>query len=240
MGSGRRSRQEAAVACLACGVPSRARTVAGVGAVCARCWAIALPTATTRLCERLQDLLEDLHPVSPLLIARAVATALPDPEDRMRVWVELGIHSLIPNGQSGRRSLKLLALVQELRRAGVPLSLRGSTTRGLCGQCWKTRELRGRRKGIALCADCWSTLPPLRRPCSRSDDVDYRSSPGRPRLCRECLFQDRIRAVFNEGVLRKQPSLAGARDRHNTLVQVPRRSDNLATSQENAHRRRHH
>jgi integrase len=42
--------------------------------------------------------------------------------------------------------------------------------------------------------------------------VDYQRSSGRPRLCRKCLFQDKIRDVFNEEVLRKQPSLAGARD----------------------------
>lgn len=126
--------------------------------------------------------------------------------------VELGIRGLIPNGQSGRRTLRLLALVQELRRAGVSLSLRGSPTHGVCGQCLNTRELRGRRKGIPQCADCWLTLPPLLRPCSRCDDMDYGSSPGRPRLCRECLFHDKIRDVFNQDVLRKQPSLTGARD----------------------------
>lgn len=92
-----------------------------------------MPTATTRLCDRVQVLLEDLHPVSPVVITRAVAAALPDPDDRLRVWFELGIHGLVPNNQSGRRSLKLLALVQELRRAGVQLFLRGSPTMGSAG-----------------------------------------------------------------------------------------------------------
>lgn len=171
-----------------------------------------MPTATTRLCDRVHDLLRDLHQVSPLVVARAVAAALPDSEDRLRVWFELGIRSLVPNSQSGRRTLKLLALVQELRRAGVPLSLRGSSTHGVCGKCLNMRGLRGRRRGIPLCGDCWSRLPPLLRPCSRCDDVDYGSSPSRPRLCRECLFHDKIRDVFNQDILRKQPSLAGARD----------------------------
>ncbi|MCT9627386.1 hypothetical protein HWD94_20030 [Pseudarthrobacter equi] len=52
--------------------------------------------------------------------------ALPDPEDRLRVWFELDTRGLIPDGQTGRRTLKLLALVHQLRRAGVSLSLRGS------------------------------------------------------------------------------------------------------------------
>ncbi|WP_247046240.1 hypothetical protein [Arthrobacter rhizosphaerae] len=198
-------------ACLACGVSAAGGHAARVGVVCAGCWESALPTASTMLCDRVHDLLEDLHPVSPLVVARAVAAALPDPEDRLRVWFELAIRSLVPDGQAGRRSLKLLALVQELRRAGVSLSLRGSSTHGLCGKCLNTRELRGRRKGISVCGECWPTLPPLLRPCSRCDDVDYQS-PGRPRLCRECLFHDKIRDVFNQEVLRKQPSLVGARD----------------------------
>jgi integrase len=180
--------------------------------VCPGCWKIALPAATTRLCHRVQGLLEDLHPVSAPVVAQAVEAALPDPEDRLRVWFELDIRGLIPEGQTGRRSLRLLALVHQLRRAGVSLSLRGSPVHGACGQCGSTRELRGRRKGIALCGDCWSTLPPLLRPCSRCDDVDYRSAPGRPRLCRECMFHDKIREAFSQDILREQPSLAGARD----------------------------
>lgn len=206
------SPRETADACLACGVSAGGVHCAGVGVVCTACWEAALPEATTRLCDRVQDLLEDLHPVSPLLVARAVAAALSNPEDRLHVWFELSIRSLIPNGQSGRRTLRLLALVQELRRTGVPLSLRGSPTHGACGQCLNTRELRGRRKGIPLCGECWSTLQPLLRPCSRCDDVDYQSRPSRSRLCRECLFHDKIRHVFNPDILRKQPSLAGARD----------------------------
>lgn len=206
------SPRETADACLACGVSAGGVHCAGVGVVCTGCWHAALPEATTRLCDRVKALLEDLHPVSPLLVARAVAAALPDREDRLRVWFELGIRSLVPNGQSGRRTLRLLALVQELRRAGVPLSLRGPTTHGICGQCLKRRELRGRRKGISLCGECWATLQPLLRPCSRCDDVDYWSSPGRSRLCRECLFHDKISDVFSEDILRKQPSLARARD----------------------------
>lgn len=63
-----------------------------------------------------------------------------------------------------------------------------------------------------LLVDLAAPAPPLLRPCSRCDDVDYRSSPSRPRLCRECLSHDKIRAVFSEDVLSKQPSLAGARD----------------------------
>lgn len=208
-----RSPREVVDACLACGVSAAGGGhAAGVGVVCPGCWEFALPAATTRLCDRVQGLLEDLHPVSPPVVARAVETALPDTEDRLRVWFELGSRSLVPDGQTGRRTLKLLALVQELRRAGVSLSLRGSPIHGACGQCLNTRGLRGRRKGIPLCGDCWSTLPPLLRPCSRCDDVDYRSSPGRPRLCRECLFHGKIRDVFNQDVLRKQPSLAGTRD----------------------------
>jgi integrase len=203
---------ERADACLACGMPADGERATGVGVVCPGCWEIALPAATTRLCDRVHGLLEELHPVSAPVVAQAVDAALPDPEDRLRVWFELGRRSLIPNARSGRRSLKLLALVQELRRAGVSLSLRGSPIHGVCGQCLNTRELRGRRKGIPLCGDCWSALAPLLRPCSRCDDVDYRSRPSRPQLCRECLSQDKIRDVFNEGVLRKQPSLAGARD----------------------------
>jgi integrase len=199
-------------ACLACGKPAGGGHATGVGVVCPSCWELALPEATTRLCDRVHDLLENLHPVSTHVVAQVVEAALPDPEDRLRVWFELGIRGLIPNGQSGRRTLRLLALVQVLRRAGVSLSLRGSPTHGVCGQCLNTRELRGRRKGIPLCGNCWSTLPSLLRPCTRCDDVDYRSSPGRPRLCRECLFHDKIRDVFNQDVLRKQPSLAGARD----------------------------
>lgn len=207
------SPRETADACLACGVSAGGGVrCAGVGVVCTDCWEVALLEATTRLCDRVQAVLGDLHPVSPLVVARAVAAALPNREDRLRVWFELGIRSLIPNGQPGRRSLMLLALVQELRRAGVPLSLRGSPTHGACGQCLNTRELRGRRKGIPLCGECWSMLQPLLRPCSRCDDVDYSSSGSRPRLCRECLFHDKIRDVFRQDILRKQPSLAGARD----------------------------
>jgi integrase len=206
------SPRERADACLACGVPAGGGHSAGVGVVCAGCWEFALPAATTRLCERVHGLLENLHPVSTHVVAQAVDAALPNPEDRLRVWFELGIRSLIPNGQTGRRSLKLLALVHQLRRAGVSLSLHGSPAHGVCGHCLNTRELRGRRKGLPLCGDCWSTLPPLLRPCSRCDDVDYWCRPSRPRLCRECLSHDKIHEVFSQDILRKQPSLAGARD----------------------------
>ena len=204
--------EESADACLSCGVPAADGRTVGVGVVCPGCWESVLPEATTRLRDRVHGQLENLHPVSKQVVVQAVGAALPDPEDRLRVWFELGIRSLIPNGQAGRRTLRLLALVHELRRAGVTLSLRGSPIHGVCGQCLNTRELRGRRKGIPLCADCWSTFPAVLRPCIRCDDVDYRSSPGRPRLCRECLFRDKIGDVFNQDVLRKQPSLAGARD----------------------------
>lgn len=203
---------EAAEACIVCKQPASRRHAAGIGAVCTGCWEVALPTATTRLCDRVQGLLADLHPASPMVVARAVAEALPETEDRLWVWFELGSRNLVPDGQAGRRTLKLLALVHELRRAGVSLPLRGSPTKGVCGQCLKTRELRGRRKGMALCGDCWSTLAPLIRPCSRCDDVDYQSSLSRRRLCRECLFQDKVLDVFNPEVLGRQPSLAGARD----------------------------
>ena len=204
--------RERADACLACGVPADGGHFAGVGVVCAGCWELALPAATPRLCDRVQGLLEDLHPVSAPVVAQAVEVALPDAEDRLRVWFELGVRSLVPNGQSGRRTLKLLALVNALRRAGVTLSLHGSPIHGVCGQCLNTRQLRGRRERIPLCGDCWSTLPPLLRSCSRCDDVDYRIAPGRLRLCRECLFHDKIREVFNQDILRKQPALVGARD----------------------------
>lgn len=206
------SPQDTADACLTCGVPAGGGHAAGSGVLCAGCWKSALPGATTELCDRVHGLLEDLHPVCPPVVARAVEAALPDPEDRLRVWFELGIRSLVPDGQSGRRSLKLLALVNELRRSGVSLSLSGSPVHGVCGQCLNTRELLGRRKGVPLCGDCWSRLPPLLRPCSRCDDVDYRSRPSRPRLCPECLSRDKIRDVFSQDLLRKQPSLAGARD----------------------------
>lgn len=133
MGLGTPSPQEAVDTCLACGAPTRGGHATEAGVVCTGCWETSLPTATTRLCDRVQVLLEDLHPVSPVVITRAVAAALPDPDDRLRVWFELGIHGLVPNNQSGRRSLKLLALVQELRRAGVQLFLRGSPTMGSAG-----------------------------------------------------------------------------------------------------------
>lgn len=204
--------RETVESCLACGVSADGGHAVGVGVVCAGCWESALPEATKRLCDRVQGMLEILHPVSAPVVEQAVDAALPDAEDRLRVWFELGIRGLIPNAQTGRRSLRLLALVHQLRRAGVSLSLRGSPIHGACGQCDSTRELRGRRKGIPLCGDCWSTLPPLLRPCSRCDDVDYQSAPGRPRLCRECLFHDKIHDVFNQDILRKQPSLAGTRD----------------------------
>jgi hypothetical protein len=142
MGSGSLPPQDTADACLICGVPTSGGHAAGAGVVCAGCWESALPAATTRLCDRVQGLLEDLHPVSPEVVARAVEAALPDPEDRLRVWFELGLRSLIPNGQSGRRSLKLLALVHQFRRAGVTLSLSGSPTHGACGQCLNTRAPR--------------------------------------------------------------------------------------------------
>lgn len=198
--------------CLACRGPARHGRLAGIGVVCSGCWKGALPTATTRLCDRVLNLLADLHPASPMVVSRAVAEAFPEPEDRLEVWFELGSRNLIPDGRSGRRTLKLLALVHELRRAGVPLPLRGSPTKGVCGHCRKARQLRGRRNGIPLCGKCWSALPPLLRPCARCDDVDYQNSSRRPRLCRKCLFQNKIRDVFNEEVLRKQPSLAGARE----------------------------
>lgn len=202
----------AADACLACGVPAAGGRTVGVGVVCPGCWKSALPEATTRLRDRVHGQLENLHPVSNQVVAQAVEAALPDLGDRLRVWFELGSRSLLPNGQAGRRTPRLLALVHELRLAGVTLSLRGSPLHGVCGQCLNTRELRGRRKGTPLCTDCWSTFPALLRPCIRCDDLDYRSSPGRPRLCRECLFHDKIRDVFNQDVLEKQPSLSGARD----------------------------
>lgn len=173
------SPEESADACLSCGVPAAYGRRAGVGVVCTGCWETALSEATTRLRDRVHGQLENLHPVAKQVVAQAVEAALPDPEDRLRVWFELGIRSLIPNGQAGRRTLRLLALVHELRRAGVTLSLRGSPTHGACGQCLNTRELRGRRKGNPLCADCWSTLPDLLRPCIRCDDIEYRSNPGR-------------------------------------------------------------
>lgn len=81
------SPREKADACLACRMPADGEHATGVGIVCPDCWEIALPAATTRLCDRVHGLLENLHPVSTHVVAQAVEAALPDPEDRLRVWL---------------------------------------------------------------------------------------------------------------------------------------------------------
>lgn len=151
-----------------------------------------------------------------MIVSRAVASALPDPEDRLRVWFELGVRGLGPRRSSGKRSELLLSLTNELRDLGVPQSVTGQRRwpgtlggQGVCSLCGKTRHLTGRIEEALFCAGCWRTHPMVVSPCARCGVADYLSRAG---LCPGCGSRDKITAVLNETQLETQPALRAVRD----------------------------
>ena len=201
--------------CLECGGDPEGGQLVVEGSVCPLCWELLVRTATTRLCDRVQDLSRAVTAVHSMVVSRAVASALPNREDRLRVWFELAARGLGPSRSSGRRSKLLLALIAELRDLGVPQSITGQRhlpgavgANGDCDLCGKSRQLNGRWNGELLCANCWRKHPQAVRPCTRCGGLEYLS---RDRLCRACRGRDKIAALFTDGRVEAQPSLMNVR-----------------------------
>ena len=169
--------------CLECGGrPVPGEVVAG-GSVCSSCWQALLRTATSRLCDRLMERIEQRYRLHPVTVSRVVAAALPERVDRLRVWFELGTRGLEPSRISGKRSPQLLALVEELRSSGLPANFIGQRnlpgaagSPGICSQCGKDRTMAGRIGNLLLCAGCWRTHESVIRACVRAPSG--RAGPG--------------------------------------------------------------
>lgn len=177
--------------CIECGQDDSDAELVPGGGVCRRCWAALLRTSTTRLCDRLIELLARYKP-HPMDVSRTVAWSLPDRGDRLRVWFELRIRGLAPSRAAGKRSPLLLALTDELRNLDIPHKAFGQRhlpgTHGaaiFCGQCGELRTMAGRIHGQALCAGCRRKHPEIVRPCTRCSLREYLSKdklcPGMPR-----------------------------------------------------------
>lgn len=201
--------------CLEC------QTITSTGAlvldrvVCQDCWDVLLRTATSRLSDRVLELLGTDHRIHPMEASRMVAAALPSTGDRLRVLIELRGRGLTPQRSSGKRSPELLALIGELRAGGLPDKLLGQGPRpatgleGGCAHCGRDRPVAGRLDGNALCARCWRSHPEVLKPCIRCGQKHYLSKGS---LCRGCRRRDEVKVIFSAERLAVKPEFAGARD----------------------------
>ena len=79
-----------AVSCLECGQNSLGGVPVHSGRLCQACCMLLLRSATSQLCDRIMEL-SGGHRLHPVTVSRIVATALPEPLDRLRVLVELRV-----------------------------------------------------------------------------------------------------------------------------------------------------
>lgn len=203
-------------ACLECG--SDAESGCGVhgGRVCSFCWQVLLRMATSRLCDQIIEL-TGRGAVHPITVSRVVATALPEPVDRLRVLFELKARGLRPDRAAGIRSDRLLGLIRHLAANDVPWTVLGqirfpaaSGFHGVCVTCRKDRRIVGRKRGDLLCGVCWASDERVHKPCSRCGQPDRLS---RTRLCMKCRCHDVVRALFTAERLNARPQLRAARDK---------------------------
>lgn len=188
-------RGESRKGCIECGKDDPHAELVPGGAVCRRCWDSLLRTSTTRLCDRLIELLAGYQP-HPMDVSRAVAWSLPDRSDRLRVWFELKVRGLASSRAAGRRSPLLLALTDELRELDIPHKVFGQRhlpgTHGAqitCDHCGELRTMAGRTHGQALCAECRRKHPEIVRPCARCPVWEYLN---KEKPCRECRAKDAL------------------------------------------------
>lgn len=202
--------------CLECGGRADSGSTVHGGRVCSVCWQALLRTATSQLCDRIVELsgTGGLHPVT---VSRVVATALTEPVDRLRVLFELKTRGLGPSKRAGRRSGRLVALVRCLAQNGAPPRILGNVSisissgfRGLCSTCHEGRYIVGQKDGDFLCRACWPADKRVQKPCIRCVMPDRLS---RARLCRRCVGQDKIRALFTTTRVDNLPALRVARDK---------------------------
>lgn len=202
-------------ACPECATPTTAGVPVLDRVVCQDCWDVLLRTATSRLADRVTELIGTDDRIHPMVVSRVVAASLPSAADRLRVLIELRSRGLGPQRSFGKRSTELFELVEGLRAAGLPGRILGqrrlhpSESKVGCAQCGQERKIAGRLNGEALCALCWRIHPDVLKPCVRCGKTDYLS---RDSLCRGCRRRAEVNALFTAERITARPEFAGIRD----------------------------